>query len=133
VLPHRNLVYKLCVRYSRAASEVEDNYSEALANFFKYIETYDPARSIQPWLHTVTKRFVGDMNRRNRALLKRSDGIDVSQMPDMSSETEAGLDMDNYSDGVLEAEHECSKRIAVANDLKALAADEKVWRVPART
>jgi RNA polymerase sigma factor (sigma-70 family) len=110
VLPHRNLVYKLCVRYSRAASEVEDNYSEALANFFKYIETHDPARSIQPWLHTVTKRFVCDMNRRNRALLKRSDDVDVSQMPAMAGEMEtgeAGLDMDNYrlfySDDVLDA------------------------------
>jgi RNA polymerase sigma factor (sigma-70 family) len=110
VLPHRNLIYKLCVKYSRSASEVEDNYSEALANFFKYIETYDPARSIQPWLHTVTKRFVCEMNRRNRALLKRSDDVDVSQMPDMTAETEtgeSGLDMDNYrslySDDVLEA------------------------------
>jgi RNA polymerase sigma factor (sigma-70 family) len=107
VLPHRNLIYKLCVKYSRWASEVEDNYSEALVNFFKYIETYDPARSIQPWLHTVTKRFVCEMNRRNRALPRHSDDVDVSQMPDLTGEIETGMDMDNYrslySDDVLEA------------------------------
>jgi RNA polymerase sigma factor (sigma-70 family) len=103
VFPHRNLIYKLCVRYSRPASEVEDSYSEALANFFKYIETYDPSRSIQTWLHTVTKRFVCEMNRRHRALLNRSDDVDVSQMPDLCAEKETGLDMDSYSDGVLEA------------------------------
>jgi RNA polymerase sigma factor (sigma-70 family) len=107
VLPHRNLIYSLCIRYSHSASDIEDNYSEALLNFFRYIETYDPARSIQPWLHTVTRRFVCDMNRRN-SIFRRDDDVDMSQMPDLPGETEQeGIDANNYrllyGDDVLEA------------------------------
>lgn len=108
VFPHRNLVYKLCVKYSRSASEIEDNYSEALINFFKYIETYDPARSIQTWLHCVTKRFVCEMNRRNRAF-RRNDDVDVEEIAgNLPDETVAGgMDADDclslYGDDVLEA------------------------------
>jgi RNA polymerase sigma factor (sigma-70 family) len=97
VLPHRNLVYKLCISYSWFPEEVEDNYNEVLVNFFKYIETYDPARSIQTWLHIVTKRFISDLNHRSNAI-KRDDDVDVSQLP-VYAETEAGencMGMDNY-------------------------------------
>lgn len=79
VLPHKNLVYRLCIKYSFSANDIEDNYNEVLINFFKYIETYDPSRSIQTWLHIVTKRFIGDMNSRNSAF-KRSDDIDISEI-----------------------------------------------------
>ena len=110
VLPHKNLVYRLCIRYSYWAEDIEDNYNEALINFFKYIETYDPARSIQTWLHIVTKRFVSDLNHRNCAF-KRDNDVDVSKLEGNAiGETEAGencLGTDNYrlyySDDVLEA------------------------------
>jgi DNA-directed RNA polymerase specialized sigma24 family protein len=108
VLPHRNLVYKLCIEYSRSASDVEDNYNEVLINFFKYIETYDQARSIQTWLHIVTKRLVRDLNHRNGAF-RRSDDVDVAEIagsiPDEA--VAGGMNADDccspYGDEVLEA------------------------------
>lgn len=110
VFPHRNLVYRLCIRYSLSANDVGDNYNDALVNFFRYIETYDPSRSIQTWLHTVTKRFVCEMNRRRRTF-PRNDNVDLSQIPDSSTEftgmEEGKTDADSYrflyGDGVLEA------------------------------
>jgi RNA polymerase sigma factor (sigma-70 family) len=71
------MVYKLCIQYSFSAADVEDNYIEALINFYKYIESYDPSRSIQTWLHIVTKRLVNEMNHRN-SRLKRNDDTDIS-------------------------------------------------------
>lgn len=110
VLPHKNLVYKLCIQYSYSPSDIEDNYNEVLVNFFKYIETYDPARSIQTWLHIVTKRFIGDMNIRNSAF-QRSDDVDVSEISNTVSEEEGMssncMSADNYhlmyNDDVLDA------------------------------
>ena len=40
--------------------DIEDNYLEALANFFKYMDSYDPARPVKTWIYAVTKRLVAD-------------------------------------------------------------------------
>lgn len=110
VLPHKNLVYKLCIKYSFSSNDIEDNYNEVLINFFKYIETYDPARSIQTWLHIVTKRFISDMNIRNSAF-KRTEDIDISEISNsFLDEDDAGsnsMSIDNYhflyNDDILDA------------------------------
>ena len=68
ILPNKNLVYRLCIRYTYLQENIADNYSEALVNFFKYITTYDPTRSILNWIHIVTKRFVMEQNRRHGRL-----------------------------------------------------------------
>ena len=60
------MIYKLCMRYTFNNSDVEDNYIEVLTNMYKYIETYNPERSIQTWLHIVTKRCVFDLDQRKK-------------------------------------------------------------------
>lgn len=109
VLPYKNLVYKLCLMYSQSPADVEDNYSEALLNFFRYIETYDPERPIQTWLHIVTKRLILEITKRKN-LMKRSDEVDMGNIADPAIECEASancLGMDNYelyyNDDILEA------------------------------
>ncbi|NDW11001.1 RNA polymerase sigma factor [Dysgonomonas sp. 520] len=112
-MPHKNLVYMLCIRYSYSQVDIEDNYNEVLVNFFKYIETYDPEKSIQTWLHIVTKRFVIDMNIRNNAF-KRNDDTDVEEIADYrdfvvdeEKVSSNAMGMDNYhelyGDGILNA------------------------------
>lgn len=110
VEPNLNLVFKLCIRYTYSSADIEDNYTEALINFYKYIETYDPAKSIQTWLHIVTKRFVNDMNHRN-SRFRRNDDIDISQVSGCCTgkEPEGELDMQEgnyrelYNDDILNA------------------------------
>ena len=36
ILPHKNLIYSICIKYTFNQEDVEDNYQEALINFFKY-------------------------------------------------------------------------------------------------
>lgn len=111
VYPHRNLIFKLCIRYTFSPADIEDNYNEVLINFFKYIETYDPLRSIQTWLHIVTKRFIADMNTRRNIRYKKTDDVDVTRladgMPDEEEVSSNCMGMDNYSemynDDILEA------------------------------
>lgn len=111
VYPHRNLVFKLCIRYTYSAADIEDNYSEVLINFFRYIQTYDPERSIQTWLHIVTKRFIADMNLRRATRYKKTDGhVDVSLIADGLPDEDGaancmGIDNYNemYNDDILEA------------------------------
>lgn len=110
VWPHRNLIYSLCIRYTYCSEDVADNYNEVLINFFKYIETYNPERSIQTWLHIVTKRFVADMNHRN-SQFKRDDEVDVHQIiGDLMTDDAppaGSMGVDNYrelyNDNILQA------------------------------
>ena len=110
VWPHRNLIYSLCIRYTYNQEDIADNYNEVLINFFKYIATYDPQRSIQTWLHIVTKRYVADLNHRN-SQFKRSDDVDVQELAsDLLDEahlpsTVMGLDnyRELYNDDILRA------------------------------
>ena len=65
-MPHKNLIYSICIKYTYNQEDIEDNYLEALANFFKYMDSYDPARPVKTWIYAVTKRLVADLNNRNR-------------------------------------------------------------------
>lgn len=99
IVPNRNLVYRLCIRYSFRQEDIADNYSEALVNFFKYIGSYDPKRSILNWIHIVTKRFVMEQNRR-QSRVQVSENVDVySLAPKLSDEDEKhgnAMDISNY-------------------------------------
>ena len=99
IVPNRNLVYRLCIRYSFRQEDIADNYSEALVNFFKYIGSYDPRRSILNWIHIVTKRLVMEQNRR-QSRVQVSENVDVySLAPKLSDEDEThsnAMGMSNY-------------------------------------
>lgn len=58
IYPNRSLVKYLCWKYSCPQQEKEDNYIEAPANFYKYINTYNPTKSIETWIHISTKRLI---------------------------------------------------------------------------
>ena len=98
VYPFRNMIYKLCIQYSWDSRNVEENYTEVLANFYRRIETYDPTRPIRTWLHIVTKRHVQALERKRNSY--RVDGsVD---------------DMDDYDDDIL-AEDNDGNIMGVAN------------------
>ena len=99
ILPNRNLVYRLCIRYTYLQEDIADNYNEVLVNFFKYIATYDSRRSIQTWIHIVTKRFVMEQNRRH-GRLPVSENVNICSLTSaLSDEDEThgnAMGMENY-------------------------------------
>ncbi len=99
ILPNRNLVYRLCIRYTFLQEDIADNYSEVLVNFFRYITTYDPQRSILNWIHIVTKRFIAEQNRRH-GRMPVAEHVDVRSLSSsLSDEDETqgnAMGMDNY-------------------------------------
>lgn len=100
ILPHKNLVYSICIKYTFNPEDIADNYTEALANFFKYIESYDPKRPLKTWIYAVTKRLMSDLNERNRNRLPPSDNVDVQNIAGtVLDEADPGancMGMDNY-------------------------------------
>lgn len=99
ILPNRNLVYRLCIRYTFAQEDIADNYSEVLVNFFRYISTYDPKRCILNWIHIVTKRFVAEQNRR-RSRMPVSENVNVASLASALSDEDDthgnAMGMENY-------------------------------------
>lgn len=109
ILPHKRLIYSICIKFSFEESDIEDNYSEVLVNFFRYIETYNPERPLKSWIYAVAQRHVYDLNKRNNRP-KVSDNVDVGNLPDLCGSDEAScncMGMDNYrqyySDPILQA------------------------------
>lgn len=111
VYPHRNLIFKLCIRYTCCPADIDDNYNEVLVNFFKYIESYNSERSIQTWLHIVCKRFIGDLNLKRSIRNKKTDDLDMNMIANgLLDESEISFNcmgVDNYTqmynDDILEA------------------------------
>lgn len=99
IVPNRNLVYRLCIRYTFRQEDIADNYSEVLVNFFKYIGTYDPKRCILNWIHIVTKRFVAEQNRRH-SQMPVAEHVNVYSLVSSLSDEDEGhgnaLGVDNY-------------------------------------
>lgn len=78
VMPYNRMIYKLCMRYTDDPQNTRDNYYDVLTNMYKYIETYNPEKSIHTWLHIVTKRYVFDLNqRRHRQYDMKNDDNDI--------------------------------------------------------
>lgn len=80
VMPHKNLVYSICIKYTYNQEDIEDNYVEALVNFFKYMDSYDPARPVKTWIYAVTKRLVADLNNRNKCRTPQDDNMDIREL-----------------------------------------------------
>lgn len=109
ILPHKRLIYSICIKFTFEECDIEDNYSEVLVNFYRYIETYNPERSLKSWIYAVAQRHVYDLNKRNTGL-KASDNVDVSDLPDLNEGDQVScncMGMDNYeqyyNDDILEA------------------------------
>lgn len=85
--PHLNLIYSLSIRYTRNPLDVEDNYSESLANLFRYVDTYDPARNVKTWIWIVTKRLIHDLNNKVRNNLRTTDDVDVEDVAEYLPDT----------------------------------------------
>lgn len=100
ILPHRNLIYKMCIQFSWNKEDIEDNYNEALVNFFRYIESYDSERSVKTWIYAVTKRLLADLNGRYRHRIKSKESADVQSIAGVVSDEdthgENWLGMENY-------------------------------------
>lgn len=100
VMPHKNLIYSICIKYTYNQEDVEDNYLEALVNFFKYMDSYNPARPVKTWIYAVTKRLVADLNNRNKSRMPSDDNIDISEisssLPNEDEPSENCMGMDNY-------------------------------------
>jgi DNA-directed RNA polymerase specialized sigma24 family protein len=108
VTPYLNMIYKLCIKYTYNPSNVKENYTEVLVNFYRSIETYDPQRSILTWLHIVTKRHVASLERKRKTENNRNYDTDIELYDDEAAESETGngaTDISNYrelySDDVL--------------------------------
>lgn len=110
IVPHLNMVYKLCIRYSFDKTSIPDNYNECLANFFRYMDTYDENKSIQTWIHIIIKRFLIN-HERDKRRLKSTDDVTAEELEDqLSDDSHASykcMTTDNYremySDDVLYA------------------------------
>ncbi|WP_317163155.1 RNA polymerase sigma factor [Parabacteroides merdae] len=100
VMPHRNLIYSICIKYTFNREDVEDNYMEALTNFFKYMDSYDPARPVKTWIYAVTKRLIADLNSRNRSRTPPDDNVDIGELRSTllsdDEPSENCMGMDNY-------------------------------------
>lgn len=102
ILPHKNLVYKMCIQFTWNKEDIEDNYNEVLVNFYRYIESYDPRRPLKTWIYAVTKRLLSDLNIRNQNRLLPNENVDVQDLagwiPDEEEEGENCMGMDNYEE-----------------------------------
>lgn len=99
-MPHKNLIYSICIKYTFNQEDIEDNYIEALANFFRYMDSYDPSRPVKTWIYAVTKRLVADLNTRNRSRTPADDNVQIGELRSTllaeDEPTENCMGMDNY-------------------------------------
>lgn len=114
VTPYNRMIYKLVKQYTFKPYNVEENYWEVLTNMYKYIETYDPERSIHTWLHIVTKRCVFDLDqRREKQNEKWSSSYQIEEFAsednvfDQEGQSSNIMGMENYhklyNDDILDA------------------------------
>jgi len=59
-------VFAVAFRMVRSAEDAEDITQETFVRVFRALDRYDPARSFEAWLFTITTRLAIDLMRRRR-------------------------------------------------------------------
>lgn len=62
IVPNLTSIKSLTVKYTDKYQDVEDNYNYVLAQMYSYIHSYDPTKSLNTWIHIVTKRACFNQN-----------------------------------------------------------------------
>ena len=95
-------MYSICIKYTYNQEDIEDNYVEALVNFYKYMDSYDPARPVKTWIYAVTKRLVADLNKRNKSRTPPDDNVNIKDLSlellDECNPSANIMGMSNYKD-----------------------------------
>lgn len=100
ILPHKRLVYDICIKYTYKGGSIEDNYSDVLANFFRHMESYSASKPLKSWLYSVAQRYIYELNRRDKTP-KVNDNIDVGSLPDSFEDDYVNgncMGLDNYAE-----------------------------------
>lgn len=109
IVPNLNLIYTICIKFSHDPRAIEDNYTDVLTNFFRYIRSYDEKKNLNTWIYAVSVRHIMDLNRKLK--MPSSDNVDVSQIASSElADDEPGevfMSIENYreyyNDDILEA------------------------------
>lgn len=100
IVPHLNLIYNICIKFSFDSRAVDDNYTDILANFFRYIRSYNPEKSVKTWIYAIAVRHIMDLNRKLK--MAASDNVDVATIASVEladdEPGEAFMSVDNYRD-----------------------------------
>ena len=100
IMPHKGMIYSICIKYTNSDGSIEDNYSDVLMNFFRHMESYTSDKPLKSWIYSVAQRYIFDINRRNTTP-KVNDNIDVASLSDDEQQGHVSgncMGMDNYAD-----------------------------------
>ena len=94
------MIYNICIKFSFDSRAVDDNYTDILANFFRYIRSYNPEKSVKTWIYAIAVRHIMDLNRKLK--FAAGDNVDISTIASVEpADDEPGevfMSMENYRD-----------------------------------
>lgn len=79
ILPETKFVYRLCFKYSKTKDECKEYFSEAMFRLVNSADTYNPQLHIRPWLYTITRRLINELQAKKEKL-RTSDFINIEAL-----------------------------------------------------
>ncbi len=64
IIPNYEMVRDFVRKYSDRPENVEENFVLVLTEFYKYIQSYNPEKSIKTWIHVCVKRCCFEQNKK---------------------------------------------------------------------
>lgn len=101
IKPNFDKIKSLVKHYANNQQDVDSHFNYTIEQMFRYIHTYMPERSLDTWIHIVTKRACFNRNKRQAQDDSYYTGEDIKlESCCGSSEMEVGTLVDNISDDV---------------------------------
>ena len=75
VVPRFASIRSLVFKYINKKSDTDEYFNLVLTELYKYIHTYKPEKSIDTWLHIVTKRAVYNRNKKDYEYAQLRSGV----------------------------------------------------------
>lgn len=101
IRPQFDKIKSLVKHYTNHQQDIDSHYNYAIEQMYRYVHTYNPDKSLDTWIHIVTKRACYNRNKKQASDESHYTGEDI-QFDSCcgSNEMEVGTLIDNISDDV---------------------------------
>jgi len=110
ILPEKDFIYRVCIKYSRSKEECNEYFSQVMIHIFNGIKSYNTQLNVRPWLYIIIGRYIRrshlEFTKLQRTEFVNIEELDISSIDnDTVSSNCMGIDNyhEYYSEDILQA------------------------------
>ncbi len=103
IKPNFDLIKSLCTYYTNKVQDVDENYNTVLYDFYRYIHTYNPQKSLKTWIHIVVRNSTWKANKmraKDSSMISDTKFVSVDDVDSIDDASDIDLSLRFFTDKI---------------------------------